>query len=220
MRQDPKKLYAAYGASTDRKAWDGRSMPPYDKLGPQVTAAWTVTALAAAGLDVEHCDAALDRVARELRVDGEVPAAALSLYWTLRTWSRMSASAAEGARAGGPLTADAGALCRALALLGQQTVDALLGPLLRAGEAEPAAAFLQQLGTLGVATGGAGRNPNNLDAPAVILTFERIALAFDHLEDEGQPRVEARLFRAAADLVRRLALAARPPTPEGGPAAA
>lgn len=219
MRQDPKKLYAAYGASTDRKAWDGRPMPAYNLLGPQVTAAWTVTALAAAGLDVERTDAAIERVARELRVEGELPPSALSLYWTLRTWSRMSASAAEGARAGGPLTADAGALCRALVLLGQQTVDALLGPMLRTGEYEQAAAFLQQLGTLGVATGGAGHNPNNLDAPAVILTFERIAVAFDHLEDEGRPRVEARLFRAAADLVRRLALA-RPPIPEGGPAAA
>lgn len=217
-RQDPRRLYAAYGASARWKAWDGRPMPDFDKLGPKVQAHWTVTALCAAGLPVytDHTDMALDGLARQLDAeDVERGGAVAELYWTLCTWARMS----EAVRQQRPDISSiwpfnsyaATALTVALCRVGQQTVDALLGPLLHPGEATTASTFLRQLGTLGVATGALGARFDPTTSHAVALTFERIAVAYDHLEDGDQPRGEARLFRAASRLVRDLAKL------EGGP---
>lgn len=216
MRQDPDKLYRAHLLSVECESPAHRDRRPLREQDPATRAHWTQVALAAAGLTVGlGNDAALYRIARSLLGDdraGRIPEARAELYWTLITWARMSGAVAEGARAGGPLTADPGALCGALRILGQQTVEVLLGPLLHPGEAEVASNFLRLLGTLGIATGGGGANVRNLDAPAVILTFERISTAYESLEVAGSPCVEARLFRAAADLVRRLRDASRSPT--------
>lgn len=217
MRQDPEKLYRAHLLSVECESPAHRDRRPLREQEPATRAHWTQVALAAAGLTIgAGNDAALYRIARSLlgddRMAAKIPDSRAELYWTLLTWARMSGAMAEGARAGGPLTADPGALCGALRVLGQQTVDVLLGPLLHPGEAAIASDFLRLLGTLGVATGGAGANLRNLDAPAVILTFERISAAYEKLEHAGGPCVEARLFRAAADLVRRLRDAARSPT--------
>ena len=221
MRQDPDKLYRAHLLSVECESPAHRDRRPLADQSHATQAHWTQVALAAAGLIIGHGnDAALYRIARSIlgddRMAATIPESRAELYWTLLTWSRMSGAMAEGVRAGGPLTADPGALCGALRILGTQTVEVLLGPLLHPGEAEVATHFLRLLRTLGIATGGGGTSLRAVDASAVILTFERISSAYESLELAGAPYVEARLFRAAADLVRRLREVARPPA-VGGP---
>ncbi|WAL94007.1 hypothetical protein [Streptomyces sp. Je 1-369] len=52
MSHDPlpsdlgQKGYAAYGTATGGLTHDGRSMPPWEELGEDIQAAWTVTASA------------------------------------------------------------------------------------------------------------------------------------------------------------------------------
>lgn len=209
MRQDPERLYNSYGASSDMKAWDGKPMPQWADLGPKVQAHWTCTALAAAGLDVRHSDAALDRIARKLGEGLDHPGpGVLELYWLVRTWSRMSAAMNPGARGGGPLTAVPDAIARALTLIGQQHPDVLISPLAPQAAKDQAAAFMRLLGTLGTIYGAPTTALTRATAPSVILAFTRIADAYDQLETQQQPRVEADLFRAGADLVRRLAVMA------------
>lgn len=234
MRQDPRKLYAAYGFSSDMKAHDGRPMPSFDQLGPKVTAHWTITALAACGFDMSRSDPAFDAIAKTLLEDGKVPPAAEALYWQVRTASRLSAAVAESkiplgsnhptAREGwqNPITgigsnkppfvfATGPALAVALAKLAMEKVDALLGPMLHPGEAERAEDFLRQLGVLSIASMGlrathavAGPNPG-AHARVVSTTFARIAERFELLELDGRQPVEVRLYRNAARLILDLA---------------
>ena len=145
MRQDPDKLYRAHLLSVECESPAHRDRRPLADQSHATQAHWTQVALAAAGLIIGHGnDAALYRIARSIlgddRMAATIPESRAELYWTLLTWSRMSGAMAEGVRAGGPLTADPGALCGALRILGTQTVEVLLGPLLHPGEAEVAVA--------------------------------------------------------------------------------
>lgn len=225
MRQDPRKLYAAYGFSSDMKSHDGRPMPSFDQLGPKVTAHWTITAIAACGFDMSRSDPAFDAIAKTLLEDGKVPPAAEALYWQVRTASRLSAAVVESkiplgsnhpiVRGDIPNTgrgrdpwvyAPPSALASALARLAAQKVDALLGPMLHDGEAERAEDFLRQIGVLSVASMGLRQTAKSAPGARVVsTTFARIAERFELLEFDGRQPVEVRLYRNAARLILDLA---------------
>ena len=134
-----------------------------------------------------------------------VPAMAERLYWTLRTWGRMSAAVPRAAVVNGsppwttPGFATLGGLVRALSRLASQRVDALLGPLLRPGEHEAAEEFLRTLGAASMAGMSFSTiHPVGGDAAAA---FQRIAQRFELLEDDGSPRWESHLFASAVRLL-------------------
>lgn len=213
-RQDPKRLYANYGASSDGKAWDGRPMPTWDQLGPAVQSHWTVAALAAAGLELSRIDAGFKRMSDQL-VDSDrgrpgVPPSAHPLYWQLRTWGRMAAAdwaprmAALGCKPAPRVDLDVGADALALAFgrLAGLGVDSLLGALEQDGERPVASALMHSIGALAVAGFGLGATASPASLERVVLAFERIADCHDLLEHEGEPRREGKMWRAAAWNIR------------------
>lgn len=217
MRQDPKRLYANYGASSDGKAWDGRPMPAWDQLGPAVQAHWTVAALAASGLELSRIDAGFKRMAdslierdRERAAFMTVPASVAPLYWQLRTWGRMAAAdwatrmAALGCKPGVRVDLDVGAdgLALAFGRLAGLGVDCLLGALEQDGERPVASALMHSIGALAVAGFGLGATAGPASLERVVLAFERIADCHDLLEHEGEPRREGKMWRAAAWNIR------------------
>lgn len=229
-RQDPRALYAAYGASADMRAWDGRPMPTYDNLGVKVQAHWTVAALAAAGLDMSHEDPSFARVAAELinRDSKAVPPMAEHLYWQLRLWARMSAAVPRAVVVPAsfpavvapphllvPTFATPSALATALSSIAGQNVDALLGPLLHQGERAAAEMFFRELGAAAMAALALRPQTWFLQTEQhgpVQAALERIGERFELLESDGQPRPEARLFRQAARLLGDLHAAAGSPS--------
>jgi hypothetical protein len=204
FRQNPQRLYLAHAVAADGKTPEGRPLPPWESLGPREVTQWTAAALAAAGFPVHGVDPTIERLARELRGE-RVSIASDSLYWTLRLWSRMSASRLAISKYASP-----DALSLALHLVGLERVETLLGPLLHPGEAAQAESFMRELAVLSMLTADlriglpTDRWPDvpGIDASAVRETFMRIADCYEALEDaDHHPRHEGRLFRAAARLV-------------------
>lgn len=220
-RQDPRKLYTAYGNSAGMKAWDGKPMPTWDQLNSAVRTHWTITALhCVTGHDYAQMEPALERLVREVdNVGDKLSGPHAELSWSLRLWGRMAA--APGPRLLPVRHPDPHAIVVALRFIGVQHTEMLLGPLHHPGEAEHAGAFMRQLGILSVAALGlrmgypSDRWPVELDVAAVSQMFERIASQYEHLEDDGQQRGEARLFRAAARLITDYA-ALGPRSPDRG----
>lgn len=218
MRQDPKRLYANYGASSDGKAWDGRSMPTWDQLGPAVQAHWTVAALAAAGLELSRIDPGFKRMAdsmvhpdRAVAVMCKVPEAVAPLYWQLRLWGRMAAAdwsprmVALGCKPGGPrgdIDVGADALALAFGRLAGLGTDCLLGALEQDGDRPVASALMHSIGALAVAGFGLGATAGPASMERVVLAFERIADCHDLLDLDGETRREAKMWRAAAWNIR------------------
>jgi hypothetical protein len=52
--------YDAYGATTDHKAWDGRPMPKWEELPPNIVTAWEAAATAIANEHAKHIARACD----------------------------------------------------------------------------------------------------------------------------------------------------------------
>lgn len=213
MRQDPKRLYANYGASSDGKAWDGRPMPTWDQLGPAVQAHWTVAALAAAGLELSRIDPGFKRMADSM-VDSDrgrpgVPPSAHPLFWQIRLWGRMAAAdwsprqVALGHKLGPRVELDTGAdaLVLAFGRLAGLGVDCLLGALEQDGDRPVASALMHSIGALAVAGFGLGATAGPASMERVVLAFERIADCHELLDLDG-PRREAKMWRAAAWNIR------------------
>jgi hypothetical protein len=222
-RPDPRLLYLAYGASSDMRTFDGRPMPPWEALGPNVQAHWTIAALQATGLDMAagRIDPGFAALAQLMAEDGpgaaKVPpqGEAAAIYWHLRTWGRLAAAVANfeiGQRNDALLaiprgegadrtftTPPVGALATVLLEL------AVLAPgelAFVTADLSRAAALIGEVRVVAMAA-------INLRIPStpelrleVAALLDRVGAAYGRLADDGQAHPLGRLFSALAQQTR------------------